>query len=124
MGEQVLLSWELINVQRGSIVVFDRGFPDYSWYEMLTKKGIYFVTRLKHNAVIEKGQKRRGRKASGITIDRTIHLCKVKTEFRQVNYLDPEIGKEIRFVTNADHLEAKTIADVYKKRWQIELFFK
>ena len=113
-----------LTLPRGSIVVFDRGFPDYSWYETLTKNGIYFVTRLKHNAIIERGPKRRGRKSSGITTDRKIRFCKIKTPFRQVNYLDPETGKELRFLTNADHLEARTVAEVYKERWQIELFFK
>jgi len=109
---------------RGSIVVFDRDFNDYAWYETLTKKGIYFVTRLKANAIIKNGPKRRGRKASGITTDREIYLGSNHNPIRQVNYIDPVTGKELRFVTNADHLEAKTIADLYKERWQIKLFFK
>ena len=113
-----------LNLPRGSIAVFDRGFTDYNWYETLTKNGIYFVTRLKSNAIIENGQKRSGRKASGITTDREILLRGIKTPLRQVNYTDPETGKELRFVTNADHLDAKTVAALYKERWQIELFFK
>jgi hypothetical protein len=113
-----------LNLPRGSIAVFDRGFNDYNWYETLTKNGIYFVTRLKSNAIIENGPKRPGRKASGVTTDREILLRGVKTPFRQVNYIDPETGKELRFVTNADHLDAKTVAELYKERWQIELFFK
>jgi hypothetical protein len=113
-----------LNLPRGSIAVFDRGFTDYNWYETLTKNGIYFVTRLKSNAIIENGPKRPGRKASGITTDREILLRGIKTHFRQVNYTDPETGKELRFVTNADHLNAKTVAALYKERWQIELFFK
>ena len=113
-----------LNLPRGSIAVFDRGFNDYNWYETLTKNGIYFVTRLKSNAIIENGPKRHGRKASGITTDREILLRGIKTPFRQINYTDPDTGKELRFVTNADHLDAKTVAELYKERWQIELFFK
>jgi len=113
-----------LNLPRGSIAVFDRGFNDYNWYETLTKNGIYFVTRLKSNAIIENGPKRPGRKASGITTDREILLRGIKTSFRQINYTDPNTGKELRFVTNADHLDAKTVAELYKERWQIELFFK
>jgi len=113
-----------LNLPRGSIAVFDRGFNDYSWYETLTKNGVYFVTRLKSNAIIENGPKRPGRKAAGITTDREIHLRGVKTPFRQVDYTDPDTGKELRFITNADHLDAKTVAELYKERWQIELFFK
>jgi len=113
-----------LNLPRGSIAVFDRGFNDYNWYETLTKNGVYFVTRLKSNAIIEDGPKRPGRKAPGVTTDREILLRGVKTPFRQVNYTDPETGKKLRFVTNADHLDAKTVAELYKERWQIELFFK
>ena len=113
-----------LNLPRGSIAVFDRGFNDYNWYETLTKNGVYFVIRLKSNAIIENGPKRPGRKAPGVTTDREILLRGVKTPFRQVNYTDPETGKELRFVTNADHLDAKTVAELYKERWKIELFFK
>jgi hypothetical protein len=113
-----------LQLPRGSMAVFDRGFTDYAWYETLTDNGIYFVTRLKTNTIIENGPKRPGRKARGITVDREIRIGKSQVPFRQVNYLDPETGKELRFVTNATHLDAKTIADLYKERWQIELFFK
>ena len=113
-----------LKLAKGSIVVFDRGFTDYQWYKALTKNGIFFVTRLKANAVIEAGPKRRGRKAKGITADREIHLKDIDIAFRLVTYLDPETGKELHFITNAGHLDAKTVADLYKERWQIELFFK
>jgi len=49
---------------------------------------------------------------------------KIPDDLRLVSYTDPETGQEYEFVTNAHHLEAKTVAALYKERWQIELFFK
>jgi hypothetical protein len=113
-----------LKLPRNSMAVFDMGFTDYKWYQSLMKDGIYFVTRLKCNAKIKYLHKRRGRKAAGVTVDRAIMLGNIPQPLRMVCYLDSETGKEYRFVTNADHLDAKTIADLYKERWQIELFFK
>jgi len=113
-----------LKLPRGSFVVFDRGFNDYAWYQALMKNGVFFVTRLKSNAVIAHGPKRSGRKAEGISEDREIFLGKIPDSLRMVCYRDSQTGKELRFITNADHLSAKTIADLYKERWQIELFFK
>jgi len=113
-----------LNLPRGSMAVFDMGFTDYKWYQALMDSGIYFVTRLKSNARIQHLHKRPGRKAEGITVDRTILLGNISKPLRMVCYRDPDTGKELTFVTNADDLDAKTIAQLYKERWQIELFFK
>jgi hypothetical protein len=113
-----------LKLPRNSMAVFDLGFTDYKWYQSLMESGIYFVTRLKCNARIKHLRKRSGRKAKGITVDRTILLGNIPQPLRLVGYTDPETGKEYRFITNADHLDARTIADLYKERWQIELFFK
>lgn len=113
-----------INLPRGSMAVFDMGFTDYNWYQTLMDNGIYFVTRLKSNAKIQYLHKRPGRKAGGVNVDRAILLGNIPKPLRMVCYRDPETGKELTFVTNADHLDAKTIAELYKERWQIELFFQ
>ena len=63
-----------LELPKGSVVVFDRGFTDYAWYEALYEKGIFFVSRLKKNAVVTHLKKRPGRKPSGVMEDRVIFL--------------------------------------------------
>ncbi len=72
-GKNHECNWaKTLKLPLGSMVVFDMGFTDYRWYQTLMGNGIYFVTRLKSNAKIQYLRKRSGRKAEGITIDRTI----------------------------------------------------
>ncbi len=119
------INWaRTLKLPKGSFVCFDRGFTDYAWYNDLTTNTIYFVTRLKSNADVEYLLKRAGRKSPGVTNDQAIRLKGVKAPLRLVAYTDEETGVDYRFVTNAHHLKAKEIADIYKERWQIELFFK
>ena len=113
----------------GSIVVFDRGYTDYAWYNHLNSKGIYFVTRQKKNACYTVIKRRPVSRASGITSDQTIRLTGAKADqcpilLRRIGYRDPDTGKHYVFLTNAFHLAASTVAAIYKERWQIELFFK
>ncbi len=119
------ITWaRTLQLPTGSTVVFDRGFNDYTWFEELDQKNIFFVTRLKSNAVIVPLKKRRGRKSPGVIEDREILLGgNHPSRYRLVTYQSEE-GRIYRFLTNAFHLPAKTIAELYKERWQIELFFK
>jgi transposase len=124
-GKTHEVNWaKTLKLPHGSMAVFDMGFTDYGWYQRLTENGTFFVTRLKSNAKIKYLRKRSGRKAEGVLDDQAILLGNIPQPLRMVNYRDPETGKEYRFVTNADHLKAKTIAALYKERWQVELFFK
>ena len=119
------INWaRTLKIPRGSFAVFDRGFTDYDWYASLMKNGIYFVTRLKNNADVTYLLKRAGRKSPGITNDQQIKLKGIAKPLRLVAYTDPETGKNYRYVTNAHHLKASEVAEIYKERWQIEQFFK
>jgi putative transposase len=115
---------------KGSIVAIDRGYNDYAWYNQLTEKGIFFVTRLKSNAKTRIVQRRPVLKDKGLTSDQTIEFTGIQTakkcpiKLRRIGYRDPETSKHYIFLTNNFKLAAKTIADIYKARWQVELFFK
>lgn len=118
-----------LNLPQGSLVVFDRGYTDYAWYNHLIDNKVYLVTRQKKNACYTVIERRPVPEKSGITSDQTIRLTGTKAEqcsavLRRVGYRDPETGKRYVFLTNAFHLAANTIAAIYKERWQIELFFK
>jgi len=120
----------ILKFPRGSIVAIDKGYNDYTWYKQLTDKEIFFVTRLKTNAKFHVVCRRDVLKNKGLTSDQTIEFTGAQTakkcpiQLRRIGYRDPETGKRYVFLTNNFKLAAKTIADIYKARWQVELFFK
>lgn len=118
-----------IKLPKGSIVAEDRAYTDYAWFAQLQQNGIFFVTRQKTNAVYKVIERRIVNKKQGLCSDQTIilsgtkgHLC--PHPLRRVGYRDPQTKKHYVFLTNNFKLSAKTIADIYKERWQIEIFFR
>ena len=120
----------ILNFPKGSIVAIDKAYNDYTWYNHLTSNGIYFVTRLKSNAKYRVIDRREVLQNKGLTSDQSIEFTGLQTakkcpvQLRRIGYRDPDTGKHYVFLTNHFKLAARTIADIYKARWQVELFFK
>lgn len=118
-----------LELPRDSIVVVDRGYTDYAWFNSLDSKGIFFVIRQKRNARYRVVERRCPPAGKGVQCDQTIHITGTKAKtcpiaLRRIAYRDAETGLRYVFLTNNFRLAARTIADVYKARWQVELFFK
>ena len=113
---------------RGTILVMDRGFVDFGWFGELNQNGVVFVTRIKTDTRYEIVE-HRPVAGNGIISDDVIRLTSPQTRRRysetlRLVTLETVEGKRLEFLTNQMTLAASTIADIYKDRWQIEVFFK
>lgn len=116
--------------QPGTIVVFDRGYTDFEWWDQLNRDKVFFVTRPKSNAAYEVVEKRPVPAGAKVLRDELIRFTGYQASrdypqpLRRVTIHDEVSGHELEFLTNNLQLSSATIGAIYKERWQIELFFK
>ena len=121
---------DILIPEAGSIYVMDRGYVDFKRLYALHRAAAFFVTRAKSNFKFKRRYSRPVDKATGLRSDQTIVLSGVHSKYdypetmRRVVYRDAQTGRRYVFLTNNFVLPALTIAQLYKARWQVELFFK
>ncbi len=122
---------EHIVVEPGAIYVMDKGYVDFfRFYTIIHEQRAFFVTRAKDNMAARRVYSRKVDKTTGLKYDQSIKLTGfyIKKDYpdylRRIKYRDAETGKVYVFLTNNLELPALTIAQLYKERWKIELFFK
>ena len=119
-----------LRLPKGSIVAADRAYMDFEWINSLILLGVFVVTRLKRRIKYRVVERREANRRQGVTSDQTIEFASARGRkrcphrLRRIGYRDPESGKHCVFLTTNFELSAKTIADIYRSRWQVELFFK
>jgi hypothetical protein len=119
-----------LDFEPGTILVIDRGYIDYEWFAKLTRQEVYFVTRMKENAVYQVKAAFKVPQDRNVLKDELIWFssqAKAGEEpclFRRVEVWDEEKQESIVFLTNLLGFGATTIGAIFKDRWQVELFFK
>lgn len=128
--------WHEINVldelitEPGAFYVMDRGYIDFERLGRLNEAGSFFVTRAKSNLKVQRRYSHKVDKSTGLICDQTVVLTVFYSRqgfdspLRRVKFKDPQSGKTLVFLTNNFALPALTITQLYRCRWQIELFFK
>jgi len=118
-----------IEFAAGTTVIMDRAYVDYGWLNTLDTSRVHFVTRAKKNCQFTVIESHKTNRTRGHICDQTIKLKSQRGQayegyLRRIRYKDPDTGKSLAFLTNRFDLAVQTICDLYKSRWQVELFFK
>ena len=116
--------------EAGAFYVMDRGYVDFERLYVFTLSAAFFVVRAKSNVILQRRYSHHVDKTTGVRSDHTVILTAIGSvkaypdALRRVSYLHVETRKRFKFLTNNFTLPAGTIAQIYKSRWQVELFFK
>ena len=116
--------------EAGAFYVMDRGYIDFDRLYVFTLSSAFFVVRTKSNVLLQRRCSRPVDKTTGVRSDQTVVLSSFQSAsaypepLRKISYIDAETSKRLVFLTNNFNLTALTIAQIYKQRWQVELFFK
>ena len=116
--------------EAGAFYVMDRGYVDFERLYVFTLSAAFFVVRTKSNVLLQRRYSHPIDKTAGVRSDHTVVLTAINSaeaypeSLRRVSYLDVATRKRFKFLTNNFTLPALTIAQIYKSRWQVELFFK
>ena len=116
--------------EAGAFYVLDRGYIDFERLYVFTLCSAFFVVRTKHNVVLQRRYSRPVDPSTGVRSDHTVILTAIESAkaypdaLRRISYVDAETDQRLKFLTNNFVLPALTIAQIYKCRWQVELFFK
>ncbi len=119
-----------IPIEPGAFYVIDRGYLDFERLYRLTLSAAFFVIRTKENVILQRRYSRSVDHSTGLRSDQTVILTTIGSAtaypdaLRRVSYVDTETNKHLVFLTNNFDLPALTITQIYKCRWQVELFFK
>ncbi len=121
---------DLLLPESGAFYIMDRGYIDFERLHHLHEAGSFFVTRAKSNLKAQRRYSHPVDRSTGLICDQTIVLSgfysrlDFDTPLRRIRFKDPETGKRLVFLTNNFALSAITITELYRCRWQVELFFK
>jgi len=116
--------------EAGAFYVMDRGYIDFERLHRFTLSSAFFVVRTKENVLLQRRYSHPVDKSTGVRSDQTVILTTLGSAtaypgaLRRVSYFDAVTGKRLKFLTNNFTLPALTIAQIYKQRWQVELFFR
>jgi hypothetical protein len=121
---------DLVLPEPGAIYLVDRGYIDYGRLHRFSAAHAVFVTRAKRNLQCRRLRSYPVDRSTGLVCDQTILLTgyvpsrEYPESLRRIRYRDPKTGKTLVFLTNDFSLPAQTVADLYRCRWQVEIFFK
>ena len=116
--------------EAGAFYVMDRGYIDFERLFIFEMSSAFFVVRTKENVLLQRRYSRPVDKSTGLRSDHTVILTSLESAkvypdaLRRVTFVDKQTDKRLKFLTNNFALPALTIAQIYKSRWQVELFFK